>query len=112
MKKLRNICVYIKKLFSTMNNFKNADYPGVKEQELSDLQDGIPESADPSPPDEQGGESMLGGVIAPVVTPVRPCGTHVRRVGAGGCLIIGQGRLPERRHPWVGSLSWCWGYFA
>ena len=55
-----------------MNNFKNADYPGVKEQELSDLQDGIPESADPSPPDEQGGESMLGGVIAPVVTPDRP----------------------------------------
>ena len=30
------------------------------------------ESADPSPPDEQGGESMLGGVIAPVVTPERP----------------------------------------
>ena len=32
----------------------------------------IPESADPSPPEEQGGESMVGGVMAPVVTPVRP----------------------------------------
>ena len=32
----------------------------------------VPERADPSPPDEQGGESMLGGVIAPVVTPDRP----------------------------------------
>ena len=32
----------------------------------------IPESADPSPPEEQGGESMVGGVMAPVVTPARP----------------------------------------
>ena len=38
----------------------------------TELQYGVPERADPSPPDEQGGESMLGGVIAPVVTPDRP----------------------------------------
>ena len=54
-------CVHIKKLLSIMKK-KYMQYD-------------VPERADPSPPDEQGGESMLGGVIAPVVTPDRPCET-------------------------------------